>query len=208
MTKQYIDKDALVAEIDRRIAENKKEIERASHKNLEDYFEGYEDALVLFKEKFLDTFEAKEVDLEKEAKLIANGMETNVNHKCKAFTSLEQSKKLAEILPLESADMYYPNRIDIKYKGVLPIEYKHKNPLLSQEIAAWSLAALLDIIPQEIFDGKYIINITEGIEYKWIITYDDYENRNNSFYGLSTGADNLIDACYEMIIKLNERKML
>lgn len=30
-------------------------------------------------------------------------METSVNNKCKAFTSLEQSRKLAEILPLESA---------------------------------------------------------------------------------------------------------
>ena len=59
---QYIDKSAVIAEIERRIADNKKDIERASHKNLEDYFEGYEDALVLFKEKFLDTLEAKEVD--------------------------------------------------------------------------------------------------------------------------------------------------
>lgn len=34
-------------------------------------------------------------------------METSVNNKCRAFTSLEQSKKLANILPLESADMIY-----------------------------------------------------------------------------------------------------
>ena len=59
---KLIDKDALVAEIEKRIADNKKDIERASHKNLEDYFEGYEDALVLLKEKFLDTLEVKEVD--------------------------------------------------------------------------------------------------------------------------------------------------
>lgn len=59
---QYIDKSAIVAEIEKRIADNKKEIERASHKNLEDYFEGYEDALTLFKEQFLNTLEVKEVD--------------------------------------------------------------------------------------------------------------------------------------------------
>lgn len=63
---QYIDKSVLVAEIDRRLADNKKEIERASHKNLEDYFEGYEDALTLFKDQYLDTLEVKEMDLEKE----------------------------------------------------------------------------------------------------------------------------------------------
>lgn len=68
MIMKLIDKDAVMAEIERRIADNKKDIERASHKNLEDYFEGYEDALVLFKEKFLDTTEVKEVDLEKHLK--------------------------------------------------------------------------------------------------------------------------------------------
>ena len=36
-----------------------------------------------------------------------NNMEIRVDNKCKSFTSLKQSKKLAEILPLESADMYY-----------------------------------------------------------------------------------------------------
>lgn len=68
---QYISKSAIVAEIERRIADNRKEIERANHKNLEDYFEGYEDALVLLKEQFLDTIEVKEVDLEKEMQAFA-----------------------------------------------------------------------------------------------------------------------------------------
>lgn len=63
---QYIDKDRIAAEIERRIEENKAEIQRATHKYLEEYFEGYEDALVLFKEKFLDTLEVKEVDLDEE----------------------------------------------------------------------------------------------------------------------------------------------
>ena len=34
-------------------------------------------------------------------------MESNINKRYKSFTSLEQSKKLAEILPIESADLYY-----------------------------------------------------------------------------------------------------
>lgn len=66
----------------------------------------------------------------------------------KNYTDVEQSKKLSEFLSIESADMYYPNRIDIKYQGTLPIEFKHGNPLLSQEILAWSLTALLNIIPK------------------------------------------------------------
>lgn len=63
---QYIDKSAVMTEIERRINENKKDIQYATHKHLEEYFEGYEDALVLFKENFLDTLEVKEVDLDKE----------------------------------------------------------------------------------------------------------------------------------------------
>jgi len=72
---ELIDKSTLVAEIERRIAENKKDIERASHKNLEDYFEGYEDALVLFKHQFLDTVETKDVDFERELSYyVSNGI--------------------------------------------------------------------------------------------------------------------------------------
>lgn len=114
----------------------------------------------------------------------------------KSYSDLQQSKKLAEILPLESADMYFPNRIDIKYQGALPIEYKHGNPLLSQEIAAWSLAALIGVLPYgyssiltKCFDGK-----------------DYYCNLDGKH--IETMADNPVDACVEMIIKLHELNLL
>ena len=134
----------------------------------------------------------------------------------KAFSDLEQSKKLAEILPIESADMYYPWYIE---EDGDTIESGHRlttpnvcgfttHKINKMTLPCWSLAALINIIPQELFDGEYIINITEGIDNKWIITYDHYENRNHSFYGLSAGADNLVDACYEMIIKLHEQNLL
>ena len=123
----------------------------------------------------------------------------------KAFSDLEKSRKLAEFLPLESADMYWWSSGKRYY-----IEAMDDGDFNEEEghIRAWSLAALINIIPQELFDGEYIINITEGIDNKWIITYDHYENRNHSFYGLSAGADNLVDACYEMIIKLHEQNLL
>ena len=123
----------------------------------------------------------------------------------KAFSDLEQSKKLAEILPIESADMYWWSSGKRYY-----IEAMDDGDFNEEEghVRAWSLAALINIIPQELFDGEYIINITEGIDNKWIITYDHYENRNHSFYGLSAGADNLVDACYEMIIKLHKLNLL
>lgn len=138
----------------------------------------------------------------------------------KSFSDLQQSKKLAEILPLESADMCWTNHCYGSMRSSMTISaksiYEYKKLLerfadstsIDVFYPAWSLAALLSLIPQEIFDGEYIINITEGINNRWVVTYDKYENRNHSYYGLSTGADNLIDACYELILKLHELKML
>ena len=131
----------------------------------------------------------------------------------KSYTDLEQSKRLAEILPIESADMHYSKDFDgswfvdlAEYTSVKIPKYVDK--VEEHLLPCWSLAALLEAIPQEIFDGEYIINITEGLNNRWVLTYDHYENRNPSYYGLSTSADNLIDACYEMIIKLKGNNLL
>lgn len=133
----------------------------------------------------------------------------------KSYASLEQSRKLAEFLPLESADMEYlrfkENNALISSVPFVKDESEVENSAYDavyERIPCWSLAALLGVIPQEIFNGEYIINITEGLNNKWIITYDYYGNVNHSFYGLSSDADNLIDSCIEMIIKLHERKIL
>jgi len=119
----------------------------------------------------------------------------------KSYTDLKQSKTLAKILPLESVDMNYWCGTQIRIGG-------HRTMDKDLDVPCWSLAALLNIIPQEIFDGEYIINITEGINNRWVITYDHNENRNHSYYGLSTSADNLVDACTDIIIKLKERNII
>lgn len=130
----------------------------------------------------------------------------------KSYTDIEQSKKLAEILPLESADMaWYPSYAKEGY-SIRMLNNTYSLDIIGEEhddIPAWSLAALINIIPQEIFDGEYIINITEGCNNRWILTYDYYdEDRNHSYYGLSTGADNLVDVCTDIIIKLKERNII
>lgn len=122
----------------------------------------------------------------------------------RSYTTIEQSKVLAKILPHESADMYYREwKRDTKN-----IRIAHVGTAGESDLSCWSLAALLSVIPQEIFDGEYIINITEGLNNKWILTYDHHENRNHSYYGLSVGADNLVDACVAMIEKLHELKLM
>lgn len=71
----------------------------------------------------------------------------------KICTSIEQSKKLAEFLPLESADMYYFDNIPYcKY-----IEEDRDYWYVSHDyILAWSLAALINLLPSEFTEkGKY-----------------------------------------------------
>ena len=111
-------------------------------------------------------------------------METSVNNKCKAFTSLEQSHKLAEILPVESADMCF-----------------------NDNEPCWSLAALLDIFPCS--KESPIVNLTRGgwnpsFTRRWFATWED-ENKN-VFY--SCDGTSHVDAVVELILKLHEQKLL
>ena len=139
----------------------------------------------------------------------------------KSYTDLEQSKKLAEILSIESADACWTNHLfaDIlsswrlestppqKYKSTLD-RYVVKGYLIEP---AWSLVALLSIIPKEIFHGDYVINITvrlNNLNNKWIISYNKDKTDSFPIYKLIASADNLFDACVTMIEKLNELKML
>ena len=126
----------------------------------------------------------------------------------KSFTDIEQSKKLAEILPIESADMYYHNRVDIPDNFPLPIEWKHSNKLLSQEIPCWSLAALLEQLDDEITDEDgndyHLTIVKKSLQYQ--LYYHDLwgqvEDIETDYY------DDLIDACYEMILKLHEQNLI
>lgn len=136
----------------------------------------------------------------------------------KAYTDISQSKKLAEILPLESADMYYeevcnlPKAIVGNYilhnQCMEDKDYKKlSNPVLSP---AWSLAALLDLLPNNehiettISRGGWKIDTVEYMPDTWWCGYEDDE----SLTTFNTSADNPVDACVEMIIKLHEQNIL
>lgn len=110
----------------------------------------------------------------------------------KSFTDLEQSKKLAEILQLESADMYWWSSGKEYY-----IEAIDDGDFIeNRDIRAWSLAALLDVLD---FPA-----LTQEDENEWEVCVQDY---NNDGY-IEVSADNPVDACVGMIIKLNEQKLL
>ena len=108
----------------------------------------------------------------------------------KIATDISQSKILAEILPLESADMYYDGF------GRLPQGYAYT--LISPnsfeyDIPCWSLVALLGVLPEPYQmtsnkEGKVQLMLIHHLE--------------KDYY------DNPVDACVAMIIKLHELKML
>ena len=119
----------------------------------------------------------------------------------KAYTDLQQSRKLAEILPIESADMEY---LKIKENGALvgtvpfvkddsEVEdsaYSHTY----DRIACWSLSALLRVLPDYTLQTNTDGTVFVVCESKKPMISDAY--------------DNPVDACVAMIEKLYELKML
>ena len=115
----------------------------------------------------------------------------------KSYTDLEQSKKLVEILPPESADMMHGRLM------IIPFNDGSLTP-------CWSLAALLNILPDNenistnLSKGGYRISTLEYTN-SWFV---DYEDETNGLNNCVTSADNPVDACYNMIIKLHELNLL
>jgi hypothetical protein len=121
----------------------------------------------------------------------------------KLYTDIEQSKKLAEILPLESADMCYvidyaeSNKYGTDHFK-LEVDTYGLKVRTRDNIPCWSLAALLGVLPE------YNLQRTDWpdkTEYKIVVTTDEDNYASKNY-------DNPVDACYEMIIKLNEQNLL
>ena len=133
----------------------------------------------------------------------------------KSYTDLEQSKVLSKILPLESADMYYDDIVD-RVTGELFIPNDGSTIKvgkgLSCSIAAWSLAALLNIIPKdESIDCSISFGYYNGKgEYiaKWLCTFEKEDENKDGFIIETIDGDNPIDVLYEMVLELNKLNML
>lgn len=133
----------------------------------------------------------------------------------KSFTSLEQSKKLAEILPIESADMWWSRCTITDFgDGVLKVSYAVEPCNISQfrntkeDIPCWSLTALLEQLPYELCDddgnSSYLQMNKEDDVYQLVYTdpYGDFEAIETDGY------EDFVDACVDMIIKLKELNLL
>ena len=133
----------------------------------------------------------------------------------KSYTDLEQSRKLAEILPFESADMWW---LYVSSQGKhIAMMYEEPDPhyiarmegcgIKDTTIPCWSLSALLNILPKKYYpikDHGTYLTLSKPKD-KWCVLYWDATGMQDGEQALE---DNPIDACYEMIIKLHELKML
>lgn len=122
----------------------------------------------------------------------------------KSYTDIEQSKKLAEILPFESADMYY-SKHDTIYADTLYCSCDINFFYIRGYTPCWSLVALLSVIPKRI--KHYNVLTIDVNENEFAIRYDEIAYCVNKDLPDIT-KDNPVDACYNMILKLRELKIL
>ena len=138
----------------------------------------------------------------------------------KSYTDLEQSERLTKILPFESADMFCADVFDKEKEThtynfhILSTwgcntfeELKDRENKFVRFIPCWPLAALLDILPKEYYPIKdhktdLILGKTKD---KWCVLYWDTTGMQ---HGEETLGDNPVDACYKMILKLKEKKLI
>lgn len=133
----------------------------------------------------------------------------------KSYTDIKQSETLVNILSLESADAKYGYIAPYEYSDRMydagydeipyPIAFIKKdysNFFVEEydgELPCWSLAALLNVLPNGIDIIKEEAD-TENERYMCTIGINDDI--------ISTFANNPVDACVEMIEKLRNLKML
>ena len=127
----------------------------------------------------------------------------------KSCTDLEQSKKLAEILSLESADNIIVSIGDREGVKTITMPKETFNILrtpfadIRNTIPCWSLGALIDVLPLEIETHKQ----TDGCKiYYYMESYMKHMGKED--YLSTERHENLVDACVAMVEKLHELNLL
>jgi hypothetical protein len=149
----------------------------------------------------------------------------------KSYTDIEQSKKLAKILPLESADMVLLHEepyetSDSKFDGlhqVLCVPFDKYDKSWRQKyknisyFPCWSLASLLSALkiyttPTAFSTNMSVPSLTKtknGYSITYVGDYRIMESNNNDIESpIEIVADNPVDACFKLIIKLKEMNLI
>ena len=126
----------------------------------------------------------------------------------KICTSIEQSKRLIELgIDVNSADMVYHKELNGTYS------LRVVDNVLKYDIPAWSLSALLELMPSHLFEFERGIdlNLYPSINRKvWLCSYmpNAIENMKTDKFKQITHADSLVDAVFDMIVWLKENNYL
>ena len=132
----------------------------------------------------------------------------------KICTTIEQSQKLIELgIDVNTADMMWDDWRLIDEGWKLSVGYYHeiKKDYGRKCYPAWSLSALIEILPL----GLDIHNISDGHKIYYYVEiyikeiYMKLKHMCKEEICLSTERhENLVDCCYEMILKLYELNLL
>ena len=126
----------------------------------------------------------------------------------KSYTNIKESKKLAEILQPESADMCWGISDEtLKWKTFPYLMPWRDYTAKEHYLPCWSLAALLDQLEDIVVDEngyEYKLEIIkEGVQY-----YLVYEGMLDAACYETSLFDDLIDACVEMIVTLKKKDLI
>ena len=116
----------------------------------------------------------------------------------KSYTDIDQSRKLAEILPLESADMsWVSNGLGKPFARTIPIKGDPE-----ELFACWSLAALLSVLPSVIKRKRKRMFLTLEKAGAYNLYYKSPDRLDELW---ETDFES-IDVCYKMILLLHKLK--
>jgi len=129
----------------------------------------------------------------------------------KSYTDIEQSKKLEEILPIESADMRYHTISKYNPYPCDEIVYTiyFGNPS-GDDIPCWSLAALSKLMPFQIIknNNRFGFYQVKGFNKQGETYRFGYKTNNDSFLFETSWYNDVIDAAFEMVVWLKENDKL
>lgn len=127
----------------------------------------------------------------------------------KSFTNIEQSNKLKEILPIDSADMWWVERKPVYYLSFTKPSEENYSQDAIKDVPCWSTQALLDEIPYTLLnkDNEDLKLHIEKDEEQYYLFYEN-EYTGDMFEIETDMYDDMVDACVEMILKLKEKGLL
>ena len=122
----------------------------------------------------------------------------------KICTSIEQSQKLIELgIDVNTADMYYFIADNLKQQE-MNYAIRIGTPIVKTDIPAWSLTALLELMPTDDKKDEYYVATESHSDYHTVCYRNCWDGCIHSEYS----EESLLDAAFEMVCWLLENKKL